>query len=219
MQITIKKKIMPQIELTPNVRSLMRIFGLTTDDVRRPLMEFDLSLDIKPGQICFITGPSGTGKSVLLREIAAGFAAKDKLDINRIKLPETGALIDRFNSAPSGLKALSRMGLSDVSAMLLPPALLSEGQKYRYRLARAIESGRPVIVADEFCSALDKVTAGLLCLKLRHIADQTGLTFLLAGHSRGLMPDLLPDTIINVHSGGSVRLLYREEGTDIYGGL
>lgn len=217
MEITINKRIIPAFSITPNVRSIMRIFGLTTDDIRRPLVQFDTSIDIKPGKICFVTGPSGTGKSVLLREIAAGFAQNEKIDINRVKLPETGAMIDRFRTARAGLKALSKMGLSDISAMLLPPALLSEGQKYRYRLAKAIESGRPVIIADEFCSCLDKVTAGLLCIRLRSLADSTGLIFILAGHSRGLIPDLLPDIIIKVGSGGTLTKLYRRSDTDIYG--
>lgn len=216
MEIIIKKEITPKINLTPNVKKLCRIFGLTTDDINRPILNLDLRLKLKPGSIIFITGPSGCGKSVLLRETSSAIDAKQKVDINHIPLPETGALIDRFKNAPNGIKMLSCMGLPDVTAMLLPPSLLSEGQKYRYRFARALDLAREFVIADEFCSALDKVTAGLLCMKIRQIADKTGIVFILAGHTRGLMPDLLPDCIVKVHSTGAAEMLLRQTDTDLY---
>ncbi len=102
MEITINKRIIPAFSITPNVRSIMRIFGLTTDDIRRPLVQFDTSIDIKPGKICFVTGPSGTGKSVLLREIAAGFAQNEKgitlprgNPVEKIRKPSDSAGRDR----------------------------------------------------------------------------------------------------------------------------
>ncbi|MFI4911037.1 MAG: ATP-binding cassette domain-containing protein [Sedimentisphaeraceae bacterium JB056] len=216
MEIDIQKRVMPRIKLTPNIRSMMRIFSLTTDDLKRPLIDLSVSFDLKPGEIYFITGPSGCGKSLLLREMRRAIPSDERIDINDLPLSAVTTMIDCFKSAPLGLRALSRMGLSDVSAMLLPPAILSEGQKYRYRLAKAISSGKQIIIADEFCSTLDKVTAGLLCLKLRRIADRTGKIFILAGHSRGLLPDLMPDCVLQVHSNSEIIKLKRIDQTDMY---
>jgi uncharacterized protein len=216
MEIVVEKRIMPPLNLSANVRSLMRIFSLTADDIRRPIISLNTSLNVRPGGIYFITGASGVGKSLLLREIAGCFPSNDRINIDLLPLSQTAAMIDCFKSVPKALRCLSQMGLSDVTAFLLPPAILSEGQKYRYRLAKSICSNKPIVVADEFCSALDKLTASLLCIRLRRIADATGKIFLLAGHCRGLMPDLLPDCILKVQPGGEIEKLCRIDQTDIY---
>ena len=216
MEITIRKRIMPPLNYSTNVRSLMRIFSLTAEDLHRPIITLNTTIDINRGGIYFITGASGVGKSLLLNELAAAFASSEKINLNLLPLSKKAAMIDSFKSVPKALRGLSQAGLSDVASMLLPPAILSEGQKYRYRLAKCICSSKPIVVADEFCSALDKITASLLCNRIRHIADATGKIFLLAGHSRGLMPDLMPDCILQVQSGGEIEKLCRIDQTDMY---
>ncbi len=107
---------------------------------------------MRPGDICYITGPSGAGKSVLLREMAASGTVATiesvwmKYRWKPINLSST-VLTDRLKTV---VKTFNKVGMADVLAMLVPPALLSAGQQYRYRLAKAILSQRPVVFADEF---------------------------------------------------------------------
>ena len=54
---------------------------------------------------------------------------------------------------------LARAGISDAYLYVRKPSELSDGQRYRVRLAKVLESGADVWVADEFGAVLDRVTA------------------------------------------------------------
>ena len=99
------------------------------------------------------------------------------------------------------LAALGRAGLSDVPCLLTPPALLSEGQKWRYRLARAMMSGRRIIFADEFCASLDRITALATAYQVRRMAERTGCMFVLAGCREDAAAELRPDVVVEAGSG------------------
>lgn len=52
-------------------------------------------------------------------------------------------------------------GLNDAYLFVRKPSEMSDGQKYRLKIAKLIESGAKVWAADEFGAVLDRVTAGL----------------------------------------------------------
>ena len=58
-------------EITAKAGSVMKMFGVDMDRLKRSSPIHECSLELGPGDICYITGASGAGKSVLLRELYA----------------------------------------------------------------------------------------------------------------------------------------------------
>lgn len=151
--------------------------GAAHEPRRRVRCPIDLP---ETGELMLLCGASGSGKSSLLRALRRR-AARNKLiviDLARITLPEK-PVIDLFNdlTLERTLKRLARVGLAEVWTWLRPPSQLSEGQRWRLRLALAIarveasESASPnvhsLLVCDEFAALLDRVTASIVATVLR----------------------------------------------------
>ena len=65
----IDKSFSRQGRITQKVGSVLNMFGLDLDRLAESAPHHKCQLEIHPGQIIFLTGPSGSGKSVLLREL------------------------------------------------------------------------------------------------------------------------------------------------------
>ena len=138
------------------------------------------SLSLRPGSLTLITGASGAGKSSLLRATREAHPQRRWIDLVTIAAPDA-PLVDCFDDLPlrATLELLARVGLAEAWSYLRTPAELSEGQRWRFRLARAIhEAARhpddaPVIACDEFAAVLDRVTAIVVAHRLRRAIDVT----------------------------------------------
>jgi ABC-type ATPase involved in cell division len=176
-----------------------------------------------PGTITLLTGPSGAGKSSLLRQtrqmIAIDEPARPWIDLATLPLPDDLPLVDCFQDLPlrDTLQLLGRVGLGEAWSYLRPPTELSDGQRWRFRLARALHmaatrivaadaSGAgdcfPILVCDEFAALLDRVTARVVSRCLRLSIDAVGrLAALVATSHDDLEPALKPDTVIDCDFG------------------
>lgn len=188
------------------------MFGLTVDKlVEGADNRHDCQLDIRDGDIIYITGPSGAGKSVLLRELEKSIPAQDRVDLSEIALPHDKTLIDCIDGdLVTGLRILSIAGLSDCFCILNQPANLSDGQKYRFRLAMALAAKKKFIFADEFCSDLDRITAAVICYNIHKFAKRTGATFILASSHDDILLDLSPDVIVIKELSGPAQVIYKK---------
>jgi uncharacterized protein len=108
------------------------------------------------------------------------------------------------------LRLLGYAGLSDVFCMLTSPANLSEGQKYRFRLACCLATGKKVIFADEFCSNLDRITAAVIAYNVRKFAKRNGVTFFLASSHEDILADLQPDVLVVKHFTDPAEVTYKK---------
>jgi len=180
-------------KLSNRATTVARWFGV---DVESTLMPSGINApDVRPagGQIILLTGPSGAGKSTLLRQIRQSTRESVRwIDLGKIVLPRTAvidvmtdALRDKRNSKLtsteteedeailSALRALSQVGLGEVWTYLRTTAQLSDGQRWRLRLAIALARAAPpqrrltVLSADEFAAPLDRVTALVVARALR----------------------------------------------------
>ena len=207
---SVSKSFVWQGQITDKVAAVMRMFGLTVDRLTENSITHNCQLEIDDGDIVYITGPSGAGKSVLLGELEKAVPASDKVNLNEIPLPCDKTLVDCIDGDfLRSLRLLGIAGLNDVFCVLNQPTNLSAGQKYRFRLAMALASGKRFIFADEFCSELDRITAAVISHKIRRYAKRTGITFVLASSHEDTLADLLPDVIVVKELSGPTQVIYR----------
>ncbi|MCK5225613.1 MAG: ABC transporter [Planctomycetes bacterium] len=211
MELCVCRRFLWQAEITDKVIAVCKIFGVTTDSLSARATEHSCKIKIKPADVIYITGSSGAGKSVLLREIEKAIPKKERTNLNGIKLAKDKTLIDCINGdVMAALKFLSCAGLNDVFTILAKPVNLSDGQKYRFRLAMAFAKKTKYIFADEFCSNLDRITAAVISHQIYKFAKRTGKTFILASSHDDILADLEPDVLVVKDLAGPAEVIYKE---------
>jgi ABC-type ATPase with predicted acetyltransferase domain len=208
---TISKSFKREGEISKRSSAVMRMFGLTKDRLSECGCNINCQLEINDGDIVYITGPSGAGKSVLLKELEKAIPATERVNLNKIMLPADKAVIDCIDGDfVDGLKTLSIAGLNDAFCVLNQPTNLSDGQKYRFRLAVALSSGAKYIIADEYCSELDRITAAVISYNISKFAKRTGVTFILASSHDDVLLDLSPDVLVVKELSGATEVIYKQ---------
>ena len=207
---SISRRFAWQGPLTHGAVQVCRMFGLTIDRLTDRAPMHQCRLEINRGDIVYITGPSGSGKSVLLREVENSVPSDQSVNLARLSLPDGRTVIDCFDGdVTTSLRALSTVGLSEVFSALNRPCHLSDGQKYRFRLAQAMASGKPFIFADEFSCELDRVTAAIVAFNIHKFAKRTKTTFILASSHDDILMDLAPDVLVIKDFLGPAEVIYK----------
>jgi ABC-type Fe3+/spermidine/putrescine transport system ATPase subunit len=174
----------------------------------------DVNIKIEAGEYFVLLGPSGGGKTTLLRTIG-GFHKPTKgavllhgQDVSHLppdKRPtsmvfQSYALFPHMNVLQNvgyGLKVagLSKRDNLEKSAAALElvgltgfesrkPHELSGGQQQRVQLARAMVLERDILLLDEPLAALDAQLRKDMCLELKHLQEKVGITFIHVTHNQ-----------------------------------
>jgi len=195
-------------EITPRTVEVADAFGLGIDQTKRFTLYDNVQLEINKDDIVYITGDSGSGKSVLLRWFQK-VLGKKAVNIDTIKFPKDKPLIETIGKTTSeGLELLSRVGLNDAFLFLRKYSELSDGQRYRYRLAKLIERKAQFWLMDEFCSTLDRDTAKIVAFNLQKLARKEGRAVLAATTHTDLLGDLNPSVHIHKRFGKEICIVY-----------
>jgi ABC-type ATPase with predicted acetyltransferase domain len=174
-----------------------------TDPMARP------ELMLTPGTITLITGPSGAGKSSLLRatrERVTRESTRHWIYLAELDPPDV-PVVDCFGDdlpLRDVLLLLSRVGLGEAWSYLRNPEELSEGQRWRLKLALGLHAASrcgageaPVLACDEFAAVLDRVTASIVPRCLRRAIDaMPHAAAVLATSHDDLQPALRPEMLV-----------------------
>lgn len=174
---------------------VMDHFGIGFETGRHVIAR-GLELPVREGDVVLFTGASGSGKSSLMRAVAAQLERECGAGaVLNVDAPEFGdrALIDAL-PVPIGetMHLLSACGLGEAQLMLRTPAELSDGQRYRFRLALALAQQPRWVVADEFTATLDRTLAKVVSYNVRRLCTRAGTGFLLATTHEDVIEDLQP---------------------------
>ena len=197
-----------KVPVTERTRGVAEAFGLGLDERRQTLYDnFELRLGER--DVVYVTGDSGSGKSVLLRALREDLGDR-AIDIDDVSVDEGALIVDAVGGTlTEALSLLSRVGLNDAYLFLRRYGELSEGQRYRFRIAKMMESGKRFWVADEFCSTLDRTTAKIVAFNIQKQARRSGATLVVATSHADLEADLTPSILIKKGWGDEISISYR----------
>lgn len=147
-----------------------------------------VDLRIQSGQYFVLLGPSGGGKTTLLR-LVGGFIRPSSgrvllhgidmsevppnLRLRKLAKQEVSARVDRM---------LTLVGLEGLHARM--PHELSGGQQQRVQLARALVLESDILLLDEPLASLDANLRQDMCLELKRIQEEVGITFIHVTHNQ-----------------------------------
>ncbi len=190
---------------------MIEIRGVTKSFGEGPVVH-DLDLTVATGETVALLGPSGVGKSTLLRMIAGlevpdrGVVAVDGIDLEGTATHDRGigymfqdlALFPHLDVASNiefGLRmqrvdrAQRKVRVQELLELVglagaggRDPASLSGGERQRVALARALAPQPSALLLDEPFGALDRTLRDRLLAELRSIFDELHLTVVAVTH-------------------------------------
>ena len=143
--------------------------------------------------IGMIVGASGTGKTTIARDLfkdnfieSYNYNSDCVLD----DMPSTLCLNDIY-------KAFTSVGFSSPPDWIKPYNVLSNGQKMRCNLARAILEDRKTIAFDEFSSVIDRESAKVACIAISKFIKNNNRKFVAVCPHKDIEEYLQPDWVFN----------------------
>ena len=208
---------------TIEIRGVVRRHGAVT-------VVDEVSFEVRRGEFFSILGPSGAGKTSVLRMLA-GFEDPDEGDLlidgrSMLEVPpnrrpvnlvfQSYALFPHltvFENVAFGLKMRRvttpliceqvHQALTMVKLLgkeARVPAQLSGGEQQRVALARALVNKPAVVLLDEPLAALDQQLRQEMQVELKSIQEQAGLTFICVTHHQEEAM-MMSDRIAVMHQG------------------
>ena len=185
-------------EVKPNktfrVASVMGTFDLQSENIKE---HFQGEIKIPENwQIGLIVGNSGTGKTTISKHLFPDsyittfeYNAESVLD-DMPKECSVEQISKTFNS----------VGFSSPPSWLKPYSVLSNGEKMRCDLARAILSNNDLFVFDEFTSVVDRNVAKIGSFAMQKAIRKTNKKFIAVGCHFDVEDWLLPDWVFDTNT-------------------
>jgi len=222
-RVVIEQSVETAVRPSARVCETAAMFGLGVDGTRRLAIVKRCEVPLPRGGVVFVTGPSGGGKTTILKLIGEQCrrVSLHVIDFATLPAPADAPLVDCFSRPGLELRdvlsLLALVGLGDAFVMLRTPGQLSDGQRHRLRLAQAIDraeqestaGGASIMFADEFCATLDRQTAKNIAAGVGRWVRKTAHTFVCATTHDELLESLEPEVLIYKGLGEEMEVVAR----------
>ena len=209
----------------PNFNIIKKSDIENTFRVSKIMSDFDVKIEHSKehfeGEIKFpnkwnigvIVGPSGTGKTTIAKELfnkelINGFEYKNKSVIDDMPKDKT---------TEKNKKMFYSVGFGSVPSWLKPYNVLSNGEKMRVDLARALLE-KNFVVFDEFTSVVDRQVAQTACIAINKAIKKTNKKFIAITCHYDVLNYLQPDWVFDTKNMKQVFQLAHERQKDIQSG-
>ena len=201
---------------------IIQVNNLSKQYLEGDIILKNINLDIEKGEVVSIIGPSGGGKSTLLRCLIG----LEEIDSGNIKVPDKkkmGMVFQAFNLFPHktaiqnimeslivvdkmdkseakkiAYELLEKVGLKDRADFY--PKALSGGQKQRVAIARALARNPEVLLFDEPTSALDPDMVKEVLNVIEQLRESSNITMVIVSHEIDFV-NQISDRIIVMENG------------------
>ena len=210
---------------------------IKVNDISKQYLEGDVilkgvNLDIEKGEVVSIIGPSGGGKSTLLRCLIG----LEEIDSGNIEVPDKkkmGMVFQSFNLFPHktaiqnimeslivvdkmdkseakkiAYDLLEKVGLKDRADFY--PKALSGGQKQRVAIARALARNPEVLLFDEPTSALDPDMVKEVLNVIEQLRESSNITMVIVSHEIDFV-NQISDRIVVMENGNIKNIIVNKK--------
>lgn len=182
------------------VQQVAGMFDLPLADKLQQSFAVELPSASESWQIGAIVGPSGSGKSTIARR---AFGSRAYCRGHRWQRDR--AVIDGFGRHPIReiLNTLCAVGFSTPPSWVRPYRVLSDGERFRCDLARALLSRRRLVVFDEFTSVVDRTVAQVASAAVAKAIrrNTAGRQFVAVTCHHDVLEWLSPDWVLDTATG------------------
>lgn len=184
-------------EITERTIAVCEAFGLGVDEAKHFMFFDNFSLNFRRGNVIYVTGDSGGGKTLLLKAFK-DFFGDEAIGLSDLEIDPDEILVEGVGKdVKEAIETLSLCGLNDAFLFLRKYKELSDGQKYRYKIAKLIDNREKTVwLIDEFCATLDRVLARIIAYLVQKTARKLGKTLVAATTHCDLMEDFQPDILV-----------------------
>ena len=192
VDLTVESK----LEKTARVSQVSASFDCPLGDNSSVSWSFDFPFDDVPWDVGLIVGPSGSGKSSILRHVFGNEAC--------LKWGASSVVDDFLSdlSIADIVGACSSVGFNSIPSWIRPFAVLSNGEKFRAELARRLllepKASRVPIVVDEFTSVVDRQVAKIGAHAVQKFVRKTQRRFVAATCHYDVLDWLQPDWVLDM---------------------
>lgn len=210
---------------------------IKVNDLSKQYLEGDVilkgvNLDIEKGEVVSIIGPSGGGKSTLLRCLIG----LEEIDSGNIEVPDKkkmGMVFQSFNLFPhktaiqnimESLIVVDKMDKSEAKKIAYDllekvglkeradfyPKALSGGQKQRVAIARALARNPEVLLFDEPTSALDPDMVKEVLNVIEQLRESSNITMVIVSHEIDFV-NQISDRIVVMENGNIKNIIVNKK--------
>lgn len=177
------------------VASILGKFDLESSKITEHF-DGEIPIEGKKWNVGVIYGNSGTGKTTIAKQLFPNSYvqlfdySENSIIENMPKEKTTDEIVQTFNS----------VGFSSPPSWLKPYGVLSNGEKMRVDLARAILENRSPIVFDEFTSVIDRNVAKIASYALQKAIRKQDKQFIALSCHEDVLEWLEPDWVFDTNT-------------------